>query len=165
MLTAFHLRNSDGSDTNPGPLPPSLPQTLSHSSLVCEHPAYRNIVLRALPKLQILDGSLSSLSPYLPSPIAGGLIGLMHAADDIEKHLQSITPDTSAFEESLAALPPWLPPSEIARLPNTANSVDDVLEKYGDLKEMMESVTDILNEDSGHLLRLASSALSKAQVK
>jgi hypothetical protein len=88
----------------------------------------------------------------------------MHAADDIEKHLQSITPDTSAFEQSLAALPPWLPPSETSQLP-TAGSVDELLEKYGDLKELMENVTDILNEDSGHLLRLATSAISKAQVK
>jgi hypothetical protein len=47
-------------------------------------------LLRALPKLQILDGSLPFLSPSLPSPIAGGLIGLMHAADDMENYLQSI---------------------------------------------------------------------------
>jgi hypothetical protein len=87
----------------------------------------------------------------------------MHAAEDIEKHIQSIAADTTEFERSLATLPHWIPSSEVA-LVNTTTSMETVLERHTDLKELMESVTDMLNEDAGYLLRLANSAISKAQV-
>jgi hypothetical protein len=87
----------------------------------------------------------------------------MHAAEDIEKHIQSIAADTTEFEQTLATLPHWLPSSEIAQV-GTATTMESVLERNTDLKELMESVTDMLNEDAGYLLRLANSAISKAQV-
>lgn len=40
-----------------------------------------------------------------------------------------------------------------------------MMEKFPQLKETYEGINDMLNEDSGHLLRLANSALSKAQIK
>ena len=56
-------------------LPPSLgPLT---PPLVCEHPAYRNIVLRALPKLQILDGLFLLLSCLMSTPQAASLVWCM----------------------------------------------------------------------------------------
>lgn len=89
----------------------------------------------------------------------------MHTVEDIEKHLQNLKPDTKEFEQSLAALPPWIPPSDCNETAVLPSSLDELMNKYGDLKQMMETVSDMLNEDSGHLLRVANSALSKAQVK
>jgi hypothetical protein len=133
-------------------------------SSVCEHPAYRNIVLRSLPNLQILDGGFSCLI-FLMFPIPGSLVGIVAASEDFEKHLLTLTPDTTDFEQSLSRLPPWIPPTFTQTQSVEPVTVDDMMLKYPNLKDMMESVTDMLNEDSNHLLRLSTQALSKAQVK
>ena len=143
----------------------------------CDHPAYRNIVLRSLPRLQILDGKVIqrflflSLSIFVISKnffsFLGSLIGLTEASNEIEKQLELLVPDTTDFELSLKGLTPWIPENSLSN--NLSNdfsfSIDEMMEKYPQLKETYDGINDIINEDSGHLLRLATSAISKAQIK
>jgi hypothetical protein len=53
------LRGVDGEDANPGESSISMSLLICFSIVwctVCEHPAYRSIMIRTLPNLTILDG-------------------------------------------------------------------------------------------------------------
>mmetsp|Transcript_19954 Transcript_19954/g.28678 ORF Transcript_19954/g.28678 Transcript_19954/m.28678 type:complete len:241 (+) Transcript_19954:112-834(+) len=115
---------------------------------VCQHPAYRSIITRSLPNLTILDG---------------GLMGLIEASDEIEKHLESLQPQNQDDEEA-SAITPWI---DAESLKDASDPVDieSFMDRFPELRNAHDRAEDMLREDSAHVLRQASAALNKAKVK
>jgi len=115
---------------------------------VCEHPAYKTIVLRTIPDLNILDG---------------GLVGLIDASDQLQKHLENLKPKVDEADLN-PTLENWFE-EEMNGNGATEDNIDDgyLQEKFPDVKESAERVNDMLREESAYILRQATSAINKSK--
>mmetsp|Transcript_13873 Transcript_13873/g.22983 ORF Transcript_13873/g.22983 Transcript_13873/m.22983 type:complete len:246 (+) Transcript_13873:63-800(+) len=131
-LASLFFRNTDGGEAN-------------H---VCEHPAYKTIVLRTIPDLNILDG---------------GLVGLIDASDQLQKHLENLKPKVDEADLN-PTLENWFE-EEMNGNGATEDNIDDgyLQEKFPDVKESAERVNDMLREESAYILRQATSAINKSK--
>lgn len=152
MLTSLHLKQPDGSDSNP----------------LCRHPSYSTSVMRVLPALQILDG---------------GHLMMVDCSNRFSEYLETIRPSESACKTPPAQ--PWLKPQDLLiegdALPQPPSPVKDAdpsrpvasevrpfhckehtMEALNLLENEIGKINEIIDEDSGLLLRKAATIIAKA---
>ena len=75
----------------------------------CKHPSYVNIVMRCLPQLHILDGTLFYSCLLRRSYIcclSGGHLNITEAFTSLEDHMKALQPDPA--DCTTPPLQPWL---------------------------------------------------------
>lgn len=133
-LTSLFLRDPDGGDSNS----------------VCDHPAYKTIIMRTLPNLQLLDG---------------GLVGLIDATNQLEKHLEGLKPQVDD-SISKAPLDNWFEGTSRGNVgTDDTDGIDQeyALQSCPSIKQTAEKIEDMLKEESTYLFRLATAAVNKAK--
>lgn len=92
----------------------------------------------------------------------GGLVGLIDAANQLQKHLESLIPVVD--EEYLnPPLENWFEDEEGGPT-ETDPAAAELTECYPEAIEAAERVREVLQEESSYILRQAASALNKAKM-
>lgn len=94
--------------------------------------------------------------------LLGGLVGLIDASDQLQKHLENLKPDVD--ESALSApLENWFEEQGGAGGDAAEETVDEeyVLDISPDVRQAVERITDMLQEESSYMLRQATSALNE----
>ncbi|CAE7384406.1 unnamed protein product [Symbiodinium microadriaticum] len=105
-------------------------------------------MLRSIPNLTILDG---------------GLVGLIEASDEIERHLANLQPQNQEDSE-FSRIESWIDPDQ-TKVVTESVDCESFMDRFPDLRDAMEKANDMLREDSAHALRQANAVLNKAKVK
>lgn len=156
-LTTLHLQNMDGSEGNP----------------ICKHPSYSTVIMRVLERLQILDG---------------GHLMMVDCSNKFEAFLETIKPSEAATKEAppvdwfrsqdlaidgeVMALPPS--PSKAGSglpAPVAPDSTEvrpfhcreHTIEAMNLLETEINKINDIIDAESGHLLRKAAVMVGKVK--
>jgi hypothetical protein len=114
----------------------------SEGNPICNNPQYTSLIIQGIPQLQILDG---------------GHVGLIDASEALERHIASIKPDDSVVNMELP-VKNWFTVDDL--------KVDDLENVKSDsslntVNKAVEETLEMLQEESGHLLRKASGVISK----
>jgi hypothetical protein len=160
-LTTLLLQNLDGSEENP----------------VCKHPSYCTVVMRVLERLEILDG---------------GHLTMVDCSTKFEEFLETIKPSEEALKDEPPVpwfrpqdlqvdgeVMPLPPSPDRKRDPDSASSApvapadsaevrpfhcrEHTIEAMNLLETEINKINDIINADSGHLLRKAAVMVGKSK--
>lgn len=99
--------------------------------------------------------------------VPGGLVGLIEASDQLQKHLENLRPQVD--EATLnPTIDNWFAEDNGGgggEAGGSGSSVDEgyLMEQYPAVKESAERVNDMLLEESSYLLRQATAALNKTK--
>jgi hypothetical protein len=98
--------------------------------------------------------------------LVGGLVGLIDASDQLQKHLENLKPVVEEADLN-PTIENWFAEEDDSPPEVTPDSIDQeyVLEAYPDTRQAAERVTDMLQEESAYILRQATSALNKVKSK
>jgi hypothetical protein len=145
-LNSLYLKGESGENANP----------------ICNNPQYVDIILRALPNLQILDG---------------GHVGIIETYDTLQNHIENIKPD----DEYKVDIPPtsWFDSNNVKLAPGGDGDEDDTgimeiiqsglggekLHVFTPVANSYETTMDMLKEDCALILRKSSSVMTKTKSK
>lgn len=142
-LNSLYLQGENGENSNP----------------ICNNPQYVDIILRALPNLQILDG---------------GHVGIIETYNTLQNHIENIKPDDN-YKVDIPAVS-WFDSSDIKLAPG-GDGEDNIMEViqsgvcgekvniFAPVAKSYETTMDMLKEDCALIQRKASSVMTKTNSK